>query len=705
MKCKRLAAAMIALSGVAMPTAVFAQDQQSNAIEEVMVTGQLSRYGATKSAIPIIETARSISVIEEQLFRDLGALSLDDTLNYTAGVIGDSFGFSTRGDFAKVRGFDAAEYRDGQQVLFGFYNNTRSDVYFLEQVEVLKGPASVLYGKGTPGGIVNAISKLAREGQENEVVLDVGSESRQQLSFDLNSALGGNFYGRVVGLYRDSDTQVDQVEDDAVGLMPSITFQNERSSITAFVEYMDRESDTAGQFLPINATGCLSSQVSISPASFCDNAGAQGELSASAYMGHPDFNRYDSKSTLASLLASHRLSDNLEVEGVMRYKDAEVDYRQAWVNFNGAGTPRIAANGDASRTYYLSDASSRQWAVDLRLRWRVDTGPLTHEIVGGLAYQDVVTDNDITYVYGADSFNVYDRINGPIPAAFVSGEPASNAPAALTEDHGIYVSDQISIDRLKVNLGLRYDETRSGPDGTEKQKDYALSTSVGVLYAFDNGISPYVSYAESFNPVIGTDALTGDALEPREGELKEIGLKYQPEGAPTYITFAYFDLEENNLSNPASLPNAASQQEGKGTSDGVELEAYTEYGDFSFEVNITKMNTKNPDGFAFDSIAEEQVSTWIAYRPKAGPLRGFKSGFGIRYVGENESNSAAAIVQVKTDSYMIYDAMLGYQFPSWDLTLTMRNLTDKEYYSTCLARGDCFPGEARQIVGRAAYRF
>ena len=164
------------------------------------------------------------------------------------------------------RGFDAAEYRDGQQVLFGFYNNTRSDVYFLEQVEVLKGPASVLYGKGTPGGIVNAISKLAREGQENEVVLDVGSESRQQLSFDLNSALGGNFYGRVVGLYRDSDTQVDQVEDDAVGLMPSITFQNERSSITAFVEYMDRESDTAGQFLPINATGCLSSQVSISPA-------------------------------------------------------------------------------------------------------------------------------------------------------------------------------------------------------------------------------------------------------------------------------------------------------------------------------------------------------------------------------------------------------------------------------------------------------
>ncbi|MEM1264291.1 MAG: TonB-dependent receptor plug domain-containing protein, partial [Pseudomonadota bacterium] len=140
---------VVALSAVAAGPVV-AQENDDETIETIVVTGALSEFGASKSATPILETARSISIETQVQFRDKGALTLDDTLNYTAGVVGDTFGFSTRGDFPQVRGFDAAEFRDGQQVLFGFYNNTRSDVYMLEQVEILKGPASVLYGKGTP---------------------------------------------------------------------------------------------------------------------------------------------------------------------------------------------------------------------------------------------------------------------------------------------------------------------------------------------------------------------------------------------------------------------------------------------------------------------------------------------------------------------------------------------------------------------------
>ena len=112
-------------------------------LEEVVVIAAPSTFGATKSEIPIIETPRSVSIISAEDFLDRGALSLSNTLNYTAGVTGNAFGFATRGDFTSIRGLDAPEYQDNLQVLFGFYNNARADIFTLEQVEVLKGPASV----------------------------------------------------------------------------------------------------------------------------------------------------------------------------------------------------------------------------------------------------------------------------------------------------------------------------------------------------------------------------------------------------------------------------------------------------------------------------------------------------------------------------------------------------------------------------------
>ena len=677
-------------------------------LEETIVTGQLGRFGATKSATPILETARSIVIETEAMFREKGALTIDDALNYSAGVAGDVYGFSTRGDFPKVRGFNAAEYRDGQQVLFGTYNNTRSDIYMLEQVEVLKGPASVLYGKGTPGGIVNAISKVAGPNKENEIVVDAGSNDRLQFAADLNAQINDNLFLRAVGVYRDSDTQIDHVQDDAVTFMPSITYQNDTSSLTAMIEIVNRDSDTSGQFLPLEGTACVNSDVTIKPEAIsqfvCANATGE-ELNASTYHGHPDFNRYNSDSTLASILGNHVFNDQLSIEGVVRYKEAEVDYRQAWVDFTGGG-PRTDANGNAPRTWYLSDASSEQIATDIRLRWETTTGALNHEIFVGTSYQYVTTDNDTTYLASQDIINIYNPVNGPIPAAFVSGKPAYNAPQTINEEHGVYVSNQISIDNWKINLGLRYDDVRSASKGSEGQGNYALSGSAGLLYAFDTGISPYISWAESFEPVLGTDGLTNETLKPREGEQIEVGIKYQPPGTATFITVAYFDIEETNLPNPASLitqPN--SQQEGKGSSKGFELEGQTTWGDMSLEVNIALLDTESADGVEFSSIPEKQFSSWLNWRPSSGALQGFKTGAGVRYMGENTSNAVAVGAEIITDGYIVYDAMIGYELAQWDLTLNIRNLTNESYYGTCLTRGDCFPGEERSAVARAAYRF
>ncbi|MBB5518999.1 TonB-dependent siderophore receptor [Amphiplicatus metriothermophilus] len=680
--------------------------------DEIVVTGELSRYGATKSATPILETARSVSIETEDQFREKGALTLDDTLNYTAGVIGDTFGFSTRGDFPKIRGFDSAEYRDGQQVVFGYYNNTRSDVYMLEQVEVLKGPASVLYGKGTPGGIVNAISKLAGPDRDDELVFDIGTHDRYQIAGDLNAALGGNFYVRLVGLYRDSDTQVDFVEDDAIIVMPSITYQTGRTSLTAMVEIADRDSDTAHQFLPLTGTACVSENVSVTPASFCANA--TGEvIEASTYLGHPDFNRYDTNSTLVSVLGHHAFTDHFSLEGVFRYKKGEADYRQTWIDFLGAGVPRVDANGDGGLTWYRSDAGSEQYAIDVRGRLTFTTGPFEHEVFGGVAYQDVTTGNRIIYLsdpvsqsFGA--LNIYDPVYGAIPPALLDDGNFFDLGDTQTEDIGVYLNDQVSLGGFKINLGLRYDDTETeSADGTT-QKDDAVSFSAGLLYAFDFGLSPYVSYAESFEPVIGLDGFTMNPLKPQEGEQWEVGVKYQPPGTRTYITLAYFDIRQSNLPNPASLIGQPdSQQEGVGKVKGFEAEAQTTIGDLYLEGNFSILDTENPDGFPFHYIPETQSSAWVQYQPSAGPLAGFRIGAGLRYAGENESNAVASggVVSVVTDGYVLGDLMVGYGTDSWDLTVNVRNITDEDYYGTCLARGDCFPGEKRTIVGRLAVRF
>ncbi len=673
-------------------------------IEEIVVTGRLSRFGATRSATPILETARSVSVIDEAEFRTRGALTIDDTLNFTAGVVGDTFGFSTRGDFPKVRGFNAAEYRDGQQVLFGFYNNTRSDVYMLEQVEVLKGPASVLYGKGTPGGIVNAISKLAQPGVTNELLFDVGNHGRYQLSGDFNAALSDNWYFRVVGVYRDSDTQVDFVTDDAAIVMPSITYRNDRTSITALVEVSDRNADTAHQFLPLTGTACVSGDVRIVPATVCANAnGSVSEFST--YLGEPGFNRFDTESLLVSLLGTHEFNDVFSLEGVLRYKDGEADYRQTWLDFRGAGNPRVDANGDGGRTFYHSDARSEQLAFDLRGRFEFSTGAFEHELFAGFVYQDVETDNDFLFLSSQGTLNIFDPVYGGLPAAFTDGTPLFDGPASKTEDIGFYVNNQISIDSLRINLGLRLDDTETESRGNA-QGDDETSFSVGLLYAFDTGLSPYASYAESFEPVIGVNSVTGGFLKPRLGEQIEIGLKYQPPGTRTYVTLAYFDVEESNLPNPSSLiTDPDLQQEGIGEVTGFELEAQTRIGEWYLEGNISVLDTESAEGVPFDSIPETQASAWAQYEPSQGSLEGFRFGLGVRYTDENESNAVASGVRVVTDGYTVFDALLGYRTDPWDIAINFRNLGDEKYFGTCLARGDCFPGEERSVVARLTRRF
>lgn len=678
-------------------------------LEELIVIGQLSRNSATKSDTPLMETARSVAIVPEQLIIDRGAMNLDEALTYTAGVNGMPYGLATRGDFPLVRGLTAPVYQDSLQSLFGNYNNPRPNIYTIEQVEVLKGPAGALYGKGSPGGLINVVSKRPQEETRREIVAGYGNYNFAEIAVDFTGRLDdqGQWLYRMIGVYSDSDTQINHVEDNRRVLAPSITWRpREDTDITLLLSYNDVDADAAAQFLPLYGT--------LYPA-------PNGQyIDYDAFMGDSHFDKYDAHSYSATVLLNHQFNDIWSMEVNARYTDAQADYQQAWTAFipneryvfNPDDT--LYKNGTVPRSWYRGDSTSEQYAVDARFRADFTTAGIDHEVMLGAQYQDVTIGDQGYYAYalGYDLFtgqpdatfgdaywiNVFNPVSYGIPPQDYLDSLYVKEPDVSSQDVGVYASDQLTLGNWILTVGLRFDETQTD-NGVETQSDSAISASAGLLYQFDNGFAPYISYADTFEPVIGDNG-NGDALDPQEGRQIEAGIKYEPASFPALMTLAVFDIHQTNLPDPATLPGSFEQQSGKAKVRGVEFESQASLGDFYWQVNASYLDTENPDGFSLASVPDTQASSWLSYRPSTAWF-GFKAGIGVRYMGDSYGGGDT----IKTPSYTLYDAMVGYEVGKWDFALNVNNASDKQFLATCLARGDCFPGERRTVVGTVRYVF
>lgn len=681
-------------------------DAENSGLEIVEVVGKLSDFSALKHNTPIVELARSVSIETSDQFITKGALNLSQTVSYLAGVTAETYGFATRGDWIRSRGLEVPRYRDSIQELFGSYNSSRADIYTIEQVEVLKGPTSVLYGQGSPGGLVNYVSKTPKAEREGEIVAEIGNFNRKQLAVDVTGPLSedGKWLYRVVGVKRDTDTQVEHVGEDTTVFMPSITYQPaEETSMTLIGMYNKTDSDTASQFIPIVGT--------LEPL-------ADGSyLDQDVYVGEPGFNRFNTESKQITFLANHRINETFSLQATALWRDGKADYHQAWVAFTGAGNSRylndivgapVATATTVPRSFYQADNTSEQYAMDVRLSAEFLTGSIQHEVLAGVQYQDVNTDNNTAYYYGGgvlqgDLRYVLDLAN-PVytgaPDQAIFDAIYNNQPEQNIEDIGFYISDLMTIGNWHFTTGLRYDEV-DNDNGNSVQSDDAVSLSAGILYAFDNGISPYVSYAESFETVVGQTP-EGRQLSPEEGEQLEFGVKYQPDDFPGILTFSYFDIDISNLPNPNALPAAAGQQLGTSNLKGFELEGNMRLGEFYLQIAAAKLDAKDPNGFELSATPESNASFWTTWEPDS--LAGFRAGFGVRHVGKSVSENEN--FRYVSESYTLADAMVGYRInDNWDAALNVRNISDKEYLTACLTRGDCFPGVRRTVTASVNYNF
>lgn len=709
----------------------------------------------TKTDTPLRETPQSISVVGKEQIRDQGVQNLNEALRYTPGVLADGFGFDNRGDYSIIRGVPADYYLDGLRRGFGtYYNSIPIEPYSIERVEVLRGPASMLYGQGSTGGIINAISKRPMDTPYGEITTEFGSFDFKQVKFDFTGPLTSDrrWLYRLTGLARDADTQVDFVENDRLMIQPSLTFRPQRdTSITVIGHFRKDQAGTVQQFAPATGTQF-------------PNINGQ-RIDRSNFLGEPG-DKYDTSSQSGTLIVDHKFSPDLEIHHASRYAVYDNDYdshlpailtrfRAATLGidqYNGYINPEQT---EVIRLYTGLDQQTKVFNSDTHLTGTFSTGPIHHKVTGGYdhtTYQlevnrtgGLVTNLGPTYgnIFGP-GFDIYNPSYGQVPAYldFATGMPTfdpmrSPEPDETQTQNGIYIQDQIRVGSWIAVLGLRHDWLRVEYEGSPDTHESATTGRAGLMYEFDFGLTPYVSYTESFTPQPGRPVIVQNDFAtfsnpnaplrpatPVEGEQIEVGFKFQPRGAPWMINASVYKLEESNrVDSPDTIYNdlQGSAIEVKGfeieaigqvTSNikAIASYAYTdaEYSKFPEPFGLKK-------GTPVEGIPKHSAALWGIYTFNEGFLRGLSFGAGVRYVGTvtDTSPDLLSVVSgtpqlqtIKNPSYTLFDAMVSYETEYWRWSLTAQNLEDEYYVQSCtVLRGDCAIGQARTIITGLTYKF
>ncbi|MBK4215891.1 TonB-dependent siderophore receptor [Paracoccus caeni] len=653
---------------------------------------------ATKSDTPILETPRAISVVSStEIAARGGAQTIGETLGYTPGVFSTPIATNRTNWTERLRGF--SNYQSGYQD--GLIDPTGMDraqpqiePFGAERVEVLKGPASVLYGQMSPGGMVNVVSKRPTFEPGGETMLQYGSYSRLQAGVDLNGVIGdGSSLGwRLVGMVQDANTMIDQVEDDRLYLAPSLTWRpDDATSLTILTHYRRATGAEGSQSVPPELIDQLPSDINI---------------------GDPNFDTYTQEQWAIGYEFSREITPNLTFTQNARYQRLDVSYRQLYIAFptdDPTDTPSTYL-----RTPYLLDETLKQFAIDTRLTANFDTGAARHTLLAGVDYRHSKSVNGSDYLYGmGPAIDLLDPVYGltfpDYPRAAASQEKISHT--------GIYLQDQVELGRWRLSAGLRHDSAKTSLDveGTEwdtATDDSKVSWNAGVLYLMDNGLAPYASYATSFKPEPG-QTWDKTPFEPSIGKQVEIGVKYQPTGSDTLLTFSAFDLRRTNVLTDDPDHQFESIQTGEVRMRGVEVEGRTKIGPVQavmaytyLDSEITEANDGTEGNRQFDT-PRQLASIWLDYTFDEGALNGLTLGGGVRhwsgYWGDN-GNAIWNKGQTLVDLAASYD--FGARRPELagvTLDLNVSNLADRRI-EACTEWG-CEFGDERVASATLRYKW
>lgn len=489
---------------------------------------------ATKTDTPIQKVPQSISVVTAEEMALHQPKSVKEALSYTPGVAVGTRGASNTYDYLIIRGFAADgqsqnNYLNGLKMQGNFYNDAVIDPYMLERAEVMRGPVSVLYGKSNPGGLLNMVSKRPTTEPLKEVQFKMGTDSLFQTGFDFSDALDddGVYSYRLTGLARSANAQQQGAEEQRYAIAPSFTWRPDDKTNFTFLSYFQNEPETGYYgWLPKEGTVSKLPNGSRLPTDF--NEGA-------------DNNTYSRNEKMVGYSFDHEFNDTFTVRQNLRYAQNKVSQKSVYgygmcsdplytkdpANSPCASIPQSDWDHTLTRQYVDDNEKLQNFSVDTQLQSTFATGSLDHTLLTGVDYMRMR--NDINSWFGwAGSVapsDIYNLDRSDFDFGSHPGPGAAYRVLNKQEQTGLYAQDQMQWDKVLVTLGGRYDwakqDSLNRVSGVlDSRDDRQFTWRGGVNYLFDNGVTPYFSYSESFEPNSQVGE-SGNIFAPSKGKQYE----------------------------------------------------------------------------------------------------------------------------------------------------------------------------------------
>lgn len=709
------------MPGVAMAASEGPADQSQARIESasdddssIVVTAR--RYpteiaNGSKLDLPILKTPQAINTVSAEEMAVRGVQSVAQAIQNTPGIVTQYGDTDVRYDWISIRGFNPGRYLDGLRLPFGArgYSQMRIEPYGLERIEVLKGPASALYGQSAPGGLLNMVSKRPTDKPVHEILLQAASYNRFQAGVDFGGPISssGQVTYRLTGLARTSDASTDYLDEKRIFVAPSLRFQpDEDTSITILSEYQKITSNGGGAPAALPTVGTLYPNVN-------------GKIPRSVFIGDPDYDHFSNEQWSVGAELSHQFNDRFGFQQNVRYSSVSTDTQRVQAI-------ALAADGRTlSRYAWAFPETSRVFSSDSRFTAKFASGAMTHEFLVGLDYQFERARYEESALRQAPSIDIFN----PVYSGGIVRPPAATIIAQKRDQTGIYGQYLLTWNRLSLLASGRYDvaaattvttTVATSSNAVVRQSDSKFTGRVGLTYMLTDSLSTYVAYGTSFQPTSGTDRL-GAIFEPTTGKQWEAGAKFQLPDRNGLITVAVYDLRQTNVATPDPQDFRFNTQTGEARVRGIELEAkFTPVaglnliGSYAYsESKVLKANANSGGvsirGNELPFVSNHQASARADYTVQDGALRGLGFGFGGTYFGRLFGDAANLY---RIPGAAIFDAALRYDLgealPSLrgvNLAVNASNLFDRRYLKTCIAATGCYFGARRMLLGSVRYNF
>ncbi|MFS8369604.1 TonB-dependent siderophore receptor [Acetobacter indonesiensis] len=653
---------------------------------------------ATKTSTPIEDTPQNLTVITQQRMAMLNSRSVSEAVRYAAGVSDYGSKDDPRGYFGTIRGFSPDIYLDGTRTPDASASQSFSiEPWGLEEMDVLRGAASSLYGSGQLGGIINAVSKRPRLNQQNEITFQTGSYSRVQGGADVGGALNADktLLWRFNGLIRKSDTYAKNIKNNEIYVAPSFRWRpDDTTDFTVLASYEQLDAGSTAQFLPAAGTLYRTRYGSI----------ARNFLNSDA-----DYDVYSKRQVAIGYNFTKRLLPNWTLTQNMRYAHLDLDYRYV------TAVALLADQRTLTRQALLQSANYNNVTLDTRSDLKLKTGPVRQEILIGVDFRSDFLANRRGQ-RTAPSLDLYNPVYRAIPWPTYGTRTNTNETETQT---GVYGQDQITWHDFYLTLSGRGDFTQSlTVDNLARSKtpqnNNAFTGRVALLYKSVIGLSPYVAYSTSFQPQVGTTRLN-TAFVPTRGKQIEAGLKYKPVGNAPWgkdflLTADFFNLVETNVLTTDPADSTYDIQTGEQRTRGFEFEGV---GRLPFKIDFLASYT-----YQDPRITQSTVANQVGQRPVAVPshmasfflkrdfalTRNIVAGLGggLRYTG----NTAGALpATFLVPSQLVGDLQAHIDYKRMGVQFNGTNITDRKYVAVCTRSVACAWAPGRSVYVTLSYKW